>query len=54
VLDEQREKAFEIIDRMREAFKDVPEDEIEREVEKAIAEVRAENPQVSPPARTTP
>lgn len=37
-----REAAFAIIDEMREAFADVPTEEIEREVAKAVAEVRAE------------
>lgn len=39
---DERERDFAIIDEMREAFKDVPPEEIEREVAKAIAEVRAE------------
>ncbi len=33
---------FAVIDRMREAFKDVPAEEIEREVAKAVQEVREE------------
>lgn len=37
-----REAAFAIIDEMREAFADVSTEEIEREVAKAVAEVRAE------------
>ena len=37
-----REAAFSIIDEMREAFADVPTEEIEHEVAKAVAEVRAE------------
>jgi hypothetical protein len=40
--DAQREADFAVIERMREAFKDVPDDELEREVAKALAEVRAE------------
>jgi len=32
---------FAVVDRMREAFKDVPPDEIEREAAKAVAEIRA-------------
>ena len=41
-LDAQRERFFESVDRMREAFKDVPDDELEREVQKAVAEAREE------------
>ena len=41
----KREEDFAVIDQMREAFKDVPDEEIEREVARAIAEVRAENRQ---------
>jgi AbrB family looped-hinge helix DNA binding protein len=39
---EAAEDPFAVLDEMREAFKDVPPDEIEREVAKAVAEVRAE------------
>jgi prevent-host-death family protein len=42
-LEAQREERFKVIDRMREAFKDVPEDEIDRQIDAAQAEVRAEN-----------
>src|SRR5207248_3955194 len=42
-MEAQREERFKVIDRMRAAFQDVPEDEIEREVDKAQAEVRAED-----------
>ncbi len=38
-----REERFAVLDRIGEAFRDVPEEEVEREVAKAIAEVRAEN-----------
>lgn len=41
-LDAQRQDAFFILGEMREAFKDVPPEEIEREVAKALAEVRKE------------
>ncbi|HZS00383.1 MAG TPA: hypothetical protein VFE37_16835 [Chloroflexota bacterium] len=41
-MGDPRAEAFNIITRMREAFKDEPEEQIEREVNKAIAEVRAE------------
>ena len=36
------DERFAAIDHMREAFKDVPPEEIERETAKAVAEVRAE------------
>ncbi len=42
-LDAEREQAFAALDRIGAAFKDVPAEEIEREVAKALAEVRAEN-----------
>ena len=42
-LEEQRKERFKVLDKMREAFKDVPPEEIDREVKKAISEVRAEN-----------
>ncbi|OGH29341.1 MAG: hypothetical protein A3F30_02285 [Candidatus Levybacteria bacterium RIFCSPHIGHO2_12_FULL_37_12] len=41
-LEEKRKERFKILDRMRDAFKDVPVEEVEREVSKAIKEVRAE------------
>jgi prevent-host-death family protein len=41
-MDREREARFAVIDRMREAFADVPTEEIERETAKAVAEVRAE------------
>ena len=42
-LEAERNRDFAILDEMREAFKDVPLAEIEREVSRAINEVRAEN-----------
>jgi prevent-host-death family protein len=42
-LDKQREKDFAIVDEIREAFKDVPLEEIERETDRALAAVRARN-----------
>jgi prevent-host-death family protein len=42
-LEAERERDFAILDEMREAFKDVPPEEIEREVSKALREVRKEN-----------
>jgi prevent-host-death family protein len=44
-MEAEREERFKVIERMRDAFKDVPPDELEREVDKAISEVRAENRQ---------
>jgi len=41
-IDAEREARFAVVDRMREAFADVSTEEIEREVAKALAEVRAE------------
>ncbi len=41
-LDAEREADFAVVDELREAFKDVPPEELEREAERAIAEVRAE------------
>lgn len=36
------DEPFKALDRTREAFKDIPDDELEREVEKAVTEARAE------------
>ena len=44
-MEEQRARRFKVLDRIGEAFKDVPEKEIDREVKKAISEVRAEKRQ---------
>lgn len=41
-MEEQRERRFQVLDRIGEAFKDVPEEEIDREVKRALAEVRQE------------
>ena|SRR3989338_7246582 len=41
-LEELREQRFKALDEMRYAFKDVPADEIEREIKKALNQVRAE------------
>lgn len=41
-FDDQRAERFKVIDEMRAAFKGVPSEEIEREAERALAEVRAE------------
>jgi prevent-host-death family protein len=40
--DEQDREAWAILDAMRAPFRDVPSDEIEREIVKAVAESRAE------------
>ena len=40
-FDREREELFEAIDRMREAFKDVPAEEIEEETDRIIARNRA-------------
>ena len=40
--DAERAERFSVIDRMREAFADVPDEELEREITRANAEVRAE------------
>ena len=39
-IEREREERFAVIDRMREAFKDVPAEEIEREAERSVAEAR--------------
>lgn len=40
-LDQQRAERFRILDEIGEAFKDAPAEELEREVERALADVRA-------------
>jgi prevent-host-death family protein len=42
-LEAERNKDFAILDEMREAFKDVPPEEIAREVSRALNQVRMEN-----------
>jgi len=44
-LEAQRAERFKVLDEMREAFKDVSAEDIEREVAKALAEVREERRQ---------
>lgn len=39
-FEREREERFSVIDRMREAFADVPHEEIEREAERSVAEAR--------------
>src|SRR3989338_5423 len=46
-MEEQRAKRFEVLNRIGEAFKDVPEKEIDREVKKAISQVRSEKRKTS-------
>lgn len=41
-MEAERAARFAVIDRAREAFKDVPDEELEREVAKAVEEARAE------------
>jgi prevent-host-death family protein len=41
-LDRERAERFKILEEFGEAFKDVPVEELEREVARALAEVRAE------------
>lgn len=41
-LDQERAERFNVIDEMRASFRDVPAEEIEREAERTLAEVRAE------------
>jgi len=41
-MDEEDRELWSIVDEMREAFKDVPQEEIEREAARSLAEVREE------------
>jgi len=41
-LDEEDREAWSIVDEMRAAFKDVPPEELDREAQRALAEVREE------------
>jgi prevent-host-death family protein len=45
LLEQRRAERFKVLDEIGEAFKDVPTEEIEREVAQALAEVRAERRQ---------
>ncbi len=40
-MDRQRDERFRVLDRIGEAFKDVPAEDLEREVSKAIGDARA-------------
>jgi prevent-host-death family protein len=42
-MEEERSRDFAILDEMREAFNNVPPEEIEREVSRALSQVREEN-----------
>lgn len=51
-LDRERAERFAVIDEMRAAFQGVPADEIEREAERSLAEVRDEHAQPSADTRS--
>ena len=40
-LEKQRDQRFKALDKIREAFKDIPQKEVEKEVEKALFQIRA-------------
>jgi prevent-host-death family protein len=42
-LDQEREERFAVIERMREAFQDIPPEQIERDVVAIVREIREEN-----------
>jgi len=44
----ERQERFTVLDRMRDAFKDVPDSEVEQEVARAIAQVRSEKKDAGP------
>ncbi len=41
-LEEQRKERFKALDKMREAFKDVPTEVVKQEINKAVTQVRVE------------
>ncbi len=47
-LEAERRRDFAILDEIGQAFKDVPPEEVEQQVAKAVAEVRAEHRQPQP------
>ena len=53
-LERERDERFAVIDRMREAFKDVSPEEIEREAERSVAAARERRRQraAAPAARS--
>jgi prevent-host-death family protein len=42
LLEEERERNFTVLDEIRAAFADIPDDELEQEIANALAAVRAE------------
>ena len=42
-LENIRKERFKALDKIREAFKDVPAEELEQEIDKAVSKVRKEN-----------
>lgn len=42
-FEEERRHAYAVVEEMREAFRDVPPEEVEREAARAIAEIRHES-----------
>ncbi len=53
-LEQEREQDFGILDEIGSTFADVPAEEIEREVAKAVAEVRRENRQQTGDSTNSP
>lgn len=53
-LDAERRRDFAVLDELRQAFKDVPPEDVEREVAKALKEVRRERRQKEEPTAPTP
>lgn len=53
-MDQVRAQGWEAVERLRKAFADVPDDELEREIEHAIAEVKAERKQAPAERASTP
>jgi prevent-host-death family protein len=49
-LERQREERFKVLDETRAAFKDVPDEELEQEVAKALNAVRKERRKTQTPA----
>ena len=43
--EQTRAERFKVIEEIREAFKDVPDEEVERETDRIVARIRAENRQ---------
>jgi prevent-host-death family protein len=52
--EEQRRERFKALEATQEAFKDLPDEEIERELERAIAQVRQANRERKQRAAPTP